>query len=35
MKKKDKPIFYKKELNYTRGGIAMLIILLIAFYVIG
>jgi len=35
MKKKDKPIFYKNEVNYTRGGIVILVILLIAFYVIG
>jgi len=35
MKKKDKPIFYKNEVNYTRWGIVILVILLIAFYVIG
>jgi hypothetical protein len=35
MKKKDKPIFYKKEIDYTRCGIVVFIILLVVFYVIG
>jgi len=35
MKKKDKPIFYKEEINYTRWGILLLVVLLAVFYVIG
>ena len=33
--KKDKPMFYKKEINYTRWGIILLCVALLVFYVIG